>query len=136
MGLMTRRGIHDMGGEPAGPVDRQEHAPTLTERRIDAMMALLRSKPRSFFTTDENRRTIESLAPKMYKGSAYYARWVHAIRSLLVEKGVLTEALIAARLAEVKARRSTAEPPAARGKSRPKAGTRAAAKPKGRKKAP
>ena len=47
---------HDMGGDPAGPVDAHEHTPTMTERRIDAMMLLLRNKPRSFWVTDENRR--------------------------------------------------------------------------------
>ena len=56
---MAKRGVHDLGGEPAGPIDRHEHVPTLTERRIDAMMQLLRLKPRGFWTTDENRRTIQ-----------------------------------------------------------------------------
>ena len=86
---MVKRGVHDLGGEPAGPIDRQEHQPTLTERRIDAMMQLLRQKPRGFWTTDENRRTIESLTPEIYEGSGYYARWTLAMRGLLVEKGVL-----------------------------------------------
>lgn len=101
---MTKRGIHDMGGLPAGPLDRHEHEPTMTERRIDAMMMLLRAKPRAFWNTDENRRTIESFTPEMYEGSAYYARWINAIRRLLVEKKLVTEAEIEARLAEVKAR--------------------------------
>ena len=51
-----------MGGQPAGLVDRSEHTPTLVERRIDAMMQLLRNKPRSFWKTDENRRTLPSLS--------------------------------------------------------------------------
>jgi hypothetical protein len=63
---MTERAISDLGGLPAGPLDTSEHEPTMTERRIDAMMMLLRSKPRSFWGTDENRRTIESLAPETY----------------------------------------------------------------------
>lgn len=101
---MTKRGAHDMGGDAAGAVDRHEHVPTLTERRIDAMMQLLRAKPRAFWRTDENRRTIESLAPETYRDSSYYEKWTLAMRSLLVEKGVLSEAEIAARLAEVKKR--------------------------------
>jgi len=95
---------HDMGGDPAGPVDRDEHEPTLVERRIDAMMQLLRQKPRAFWVTDENRRTIESLTPETYRDSSYYQKWCLAMRSLLVEKEVLTEDEIEARLAEVKAR--------------------------------
>ena len=95
---------HDMGGDAAGPIDTHEHTPTLTERRIDAMMLLLRNKPRAFWVTDENRRTIESLTPQTYRDSTYYEKWCLAMRSLLVEKGVLTEAEIADKLAEVKAR--------------------------------
>ena len=101
---MAKRGVQDIGGEPAGPIDTHEHTPSLTERRIDAMMQLLRLKPRGFWTTDENRRTIESLTPEIYESSGYYARWTLAMRGLLVEKGVLSETEIAQRLKEVKAR--------------------------------
>lgn len=102
---MTRKKLpHDMGGDPAGPVDRHEHTPTLSERRVDAMMQLLRLKPRGFWTTDENRRTIESLTPDTYNAAKYYEKWAYAMRGLLVEKGVLTEAEITKKLAEVKAR--------------------------------
>lgn len=104
---MTKRGVQDLGGLPAGPIDTHEHEPTMTERRIDAMMGLLRDDKRRLWKTDENRRTIEEMTPQMYEGSAYYERWVRAMRSLLVEKGVLTEAEITARLAEVQARYKT-----------------------------
>jgi hypothetical protein len=101
---MTDRAISDLGGLAAGTIDISEHQPSLSERRIDAMMMLLRKKPRAFWVTDENRRTIESLEPKTYEESAYYERWVLAIRALLIEKGVLSEAEIEAKLAEVRAR--------------------------------
>jgi hypothetical protein len=107
---MTERAISDLGGLPGGPIDTAEHEHTLSERRIDAMMQLLRSKPRSFWVTDENRRTIEGLEPKTYAESAYYERWVLAMRGLLIEKGVLSEAEIEAKLAEVKSRRAKAAP--------------------------
>ena len=89
--VMQTRLISDLGGLPAGSIDRSEHEPTMTERRIDAMMILLRAKPRSFWVSDENRRTIESLEPTTYAESAYYERWVLAMKSLLLEKGILTE---------------------------------------------
>ena len=101
---MNNRSVSDIGGLPAGPIDTDEHEPTMTERRIDAMMMLLRDKPRSFWVTDENRRTIESLSPDFYEGSAYYERWVVAMRSLLIEKGLLDESEIEAKLAQVRAR--------------------------------
>lgn len=99
-----KRGAHDMGGDRAGPIDTSEHLPTLTERRIDAMMLLLRAKPRAFWRTDENRRAIESLAPETYRSSGYYQKWAYAMRSLLVEKGILTDAEVDRRLAEVRRR--------------------------------
>ena len=101
---MDKSANHDMGGEPAGPVDRAESAPTMTERRIDAMMSLLRDPKRRLWLTDENRRTIEAMTPEQYEGRSYYARWVHAMRSLLIEKGVVSEAEVAAKLAEVERR--------------------------------
>ena len=125
---MATRGVHDMGGEPAGPIDTHEHTPSLTERRIDAMMQLLRQKPRGFWTTDENRRTIESLTPEIYEGSGYYARWTLAMRGLLIEKGVLTEGEIAKRLAEVKARSKSGTKPKTTTKPQPAAKKTAAQK--------
>jgi Nitrile hydratase beta subunit len=101
---MRERGPHDMGGDAAGPIDTHDHVPTLTERRIDAMMQLIRDKRRRLWRTDENRRAIESMEPDAYAGATYYARWVHAMRALLVEKGILSEAEIETKLAAIKAR--------------------------------
>ena len=107
--LMTTRLISDLGGLPAGSIDQSEHEPTMTERRIDAMMILLRAKPRSFWVSDENRRTIESLEPTTYAESAYYERWVLAMKSLLLEKGILTEAELEAKVSEVRSRKHSAK---------------------------
>ena len=101
---MNNRLISDIGGLPEGPLDLSEHEPTMTERRIDAMMMLLRAKPRSFWASDENRRTIESLEPKTYKKSENNERWVLAIKELLIEKGILTEIEIESKLKEEKSR--------------------------------
>ena len=101
---MTERGVHDMGGEPGGEVDNHEHVPTMSERRVDALMQLMRSNPRSFWVVDEMRRTIESLTPEHYNASGYYEKWAYALRGLLIEKGVVSEAEMDAKLAEVKAR--------------------------------
>ena len=129
---MAKRGVHDMGGDPAGPVDTHEHTPTLTERRIDAMAQLLRAEPNEFWRTDENRRTIEALAPETYQDSSYYEKWTLAMRGLLVEKGVLTEAEIAKRLREVKSRfKASAKPKATAKPGKPKPAKRAAPAAKG-----
>ena len=106
---MTTRLTSDLGGLPAGSIDRSEHEPTMTERRIDAMMILLRAKPHSFWVSDENRRTIESLEPTTYAESAYYERWVLAMKSLLLEKGILTEAELDEKVSEVQSRKQLAK---------------------------
>lgn len=129
MATATPRKPHDMGGDPAGPIDTHEHSPTLVERRIDAMMQLLRQKPRAFWVTDENRRTIESLTPETYRDSSYYQKWCLAMRSLLIEKCVLTEAEIEAKLAEVKARHAAGPKPKAAKAKKAAAGKSPAKKP-------
>lgn len=95
------RAMHDMGGLPAGAVERDEHDPSFAERRVDALMMLLMSSPNSLFNVDEMRRTIESLPPEVYQRHDYYERWMMTIERLLVEKGVLEQAEIDARVAEL-----------------------------------
>ncbi len=93
--------MHDMGGLPAGAVERDEHDPSFAERRVDALMMLLMSPANNLFNVDEMRRTIESLPPEVYQRHDYYERWLMTIERLLVEKGVLKQAEIDARVAEL-----------------------------------
>ena len=93
-------GLHDMGGEPAGPIDRSVHEPEDWERIADAVNAALGK--RGFQTTDEHRRAIESLPN--YRDLSYYERWASATEKLLVEKGILTKVEIDGRAAEIQRR--------------------------------
>ena len=79
-------GVHDMGGSPAGPVDKGQHEVEDWERLADAVNGALGAK--GLQSTDELRRAIESL--ENYLDLSYYERWVAATEKLLVEKGVLT----------------------------------------------
>jgi hypothetical protein len=90
-------GPHDIGGEPAGPIDRQVREPEGWERIADAVNAALGK--RGLQTTDQHRRAIESLPN--YQDLSYYERWASATERLLVEKGILTEAVIDGRAAEI-----------------------------------
>ena len=90
------RAMHDLGGLPAGPLERDEHDPSLAERRVDALMMLLMGH--GVFNVDEMRRTIESLPPDIYERHDYYERWLLTLERLLIEKGVLTAEEIEARL--------------------------------------
>jgi hypothetical protein len=97
------RGVHDLGGQPAGPVDLTEHERTFFDQRVDAMMRLLAHPEDGYYTVDAMRRAIESLPRDDYFGLGYYERWVRAIRLLAVEKGLLTEDEISRKLAALEA---------------------------------
>lgn len=78
---------HDMGGEPGGPIELQEHDLAPWEKRVDAVLRLLLAK--GVLTLDELRRGIEELGPGAYDELSYFERWISSISNLLVEKGVL-----------------------------------------------
>jgi hypothetical protein len=93
------RGPHDLGGRPAGPIDLAEHERSLFEQRVDAMLKLLTHPVRGQFTVDALRRAIESLSEAEYRELGYYERWLVAMRRLVVERGLVTDAEIDERLA-------------------------------------
>jgi Nitrile hydratase beta subunit len=91
---------HDLGGEPAGPVERHEHDHAPWEKKVDALLRLLLAK--EIMTLDELRRGVEELGPGAYDELGYFERWITSIGNVLLEKGVLQvhelgEAMAAAR---------------------------------------
>jgi len=101
-------GPHDVGGQAAGPVDRAEHDAALWEKEADAIQVLLSDESRRIVGVDELRRGIESFGPEAYDTLSYYERWIASIAAALVEKGILSEAEIAERVAAIRARAETA----------------------------
>ena len=100
----TGRGVHDMGGLPAGPVERAEHDTAFWEKRVDALLTLLMDKKRRLLKVDELRRGIESLGPGAYDEMSYYERWIASITGVLIGKGVITSDELGRKMAEVQAR--------------------------------
>ena len=96
------RSHHDMGGLPAGKVDRTEHDYADWERRVDAMAVVLGQKRR--LTVDERRRALETLTPQAYDALSYYERWVLALGQTLIQRGVITSAELARKMLEVEKR--------------------------------
>ncbi len=94
---------HDLGGLPGGPIDQREHVLNFWEWRVDALIRLLFAKG---LVADfaEIRRAIEDLEPDVYARLSYYERWAASAATLLVEKGVVTQDEIDARIAALKAR--------------------------------
>jgi hypothetical protein len=95
------RGIHDMGGLPGGAVDRHEHAVTLWEKRVDALLVLLTRK--DVFSVDELRNAIERLGADAYTAMSYYERWTASIAWNLMQRGVVTADELGRRMAEIEA---------------------------------
>ncbi len=98
------RGHHDLGGLPAGPVERGEHDHAIWEKRVDALLVLLSDKTRDLVRVDELRRGIEQLGAKAYDELGYYERWIASITGVLVGKGVITSDELGRKMAEVEAR--------------------------------
>ena len=96
------KNYHDMGGEPDGPVNRDEHEPLLWEKRVEAMLAILTQK--GLLTTDESRRSLESLGANVYLDSTYAERRIQAAANNLIYKGVFTVDELSRRLAEIERR--------------------------------
>lgn len=99
------RAMHDLGGLPWDEaIDREADDVDFFARRVTAMVELLRRSKGRVFMTDELRRAIEALPEAQYMHIAYYEKWIQAVRLLLIEKDVLTEAEIADKVAEVERR--------------------------------
>jgi len=100
--MNTYRGVHDIGGLPAGDVVPSEHDYALWEKRVDALMVLLSKK--KLMTVDELRRNIESLGTDAYDKMGYYERWIYAITQTLIQRGVVSIDELGRRIADVQAR--------------------------------
>jgi uncharacterized Zn finger protein len=99
------RGHHDMGGLPAGKVERTEHdeARSLSdwERRVDALAVLMGARK---VTVDERRKNIEALPPEDYERMSYYERWIVALAQSLLQRGMVTTEELARKMIEVERR--------------------------------
>ena len=100
---MIERGHHDMGGLPAGKVEPTEHDYPEWERRVDAMVQLLRGGGR--ITVDELRKNIEALPPEAYDQLSYYEKWITSLTQTLIQRGVITTAELGRKMEEVDKRK-------------------------------
>ena len=103
---MIERGHHDMGGLPAGRVERTEHDYADWERRVDALMVLLSGirGGKKLMTVDELRKNIEAIGPDAYEKMSYYERWVTSITQTMIQRGVITTEELGRKMQEVQGR--------------------------------
>ena len=96
---------HDMGGTPAGPVDRHEHDHALWEKRVDALRGI--ANQRGYFTVDGLRRALEDMGEQAFESMSYYERWMAAMTQNMIEAGAFTVEELNARMDEVRGRGPT-----------------------------
>lgn len=100
---LSRARAHDLGGQPAGPIDRAEHEAEPWQNLVTAMMYLLRDHCH-LAKTDEMRRAIEDMKPEDYRRLGYFDKWAVGIATLVVEKGLMTRDEIKRRAGDISAR--------------------------------
>ena len=96
------KGHHDIGGMPAGPVDRSEHQLSDWEILADAINQALGAK--GIRRTDELRRAREDMDAELYRSLSYYERWIASAETILIEKKILTREEIDRKLTEFEKR--------------------------------
>jgi nitrile hydratase subunit beta len=84
--------IHDVGGmQGFGPVEQEADEPPFHADWEAHVFAINRALiGRGVYNLDEFRDAIERMPPQQYLASSYYEKWLHAVTTLLVEKGVLS----------------------------------------------
>ena len=104
---MIERGHHDLGGQPAGKVERTEHDYADWERRVDAMAVILWgiTGGRKRFTVDEHRKNIEALPPEAYDRLTYYEKWIVSLAQTLIQRGIITTEELGRKMEEVSGRK-------------------------------
>lgn len=101
----TGKRWHDMGGQDAGSVPREDHDFALWEKRVDALMVIASSA--GHFTVDGLRRVLEDMGEDAFETMSYYERWVASINQNLIESGVYSVAELGEKMAQVAARGET-----------------------------
>jgi hypothetical protein len=103
VGRVIQHSHHDLGGEPAGKVERKEHDYADWERRIDAMAVLLWGIKggKKWITVDEHRKNIEALPPEAYDKLTYYEKWIASLAQTLIQRGIITTDELGRKMEEV-----------------------------------
>lgn len=83
------RGYHDIGGDKAGEIPKEELPWLHWEKQTEAIRNLLGDGTRRIVSLDEMRRGFESFGADKYKSLSFYRRRLDAMIDILVEKNVI-----------------------------------------------
>jgi hypothetical protein len=98
-GEISARAANDLGGQPAGPLDRSDHPLLPWEKSMHALAGVLAAK--GIVNMEEKRRGINELGRDVYDKLTYYEKWVLSVCNNLLAKGVITPEELARKLTEV-----------------------------------
>lgn len=84
-------GYHDIGGDEAGPIPKEELPFLHWEKQTEAIRNLLGDGTRRIVSLDEMRRGFENFGAERYKALSFYRRRLEAMIDILVEKGVIDQ---------------------------------------------
>lgn len=101
-------GVHDMGGMHGfGPINPPAEEPVFSEewerRMFATYMAVICG---GNYNIDEHRHAIERIEGVEYLTGTYYEHWLHANETLLIEKGVISQAELNSKYDELRRQKS------------------------------
>ena len=84
--------VHDMGGQPGGPVpiDLQGQPVFALNWQARALAVTVAAGGLGKWTLDESRHARERLPAEDYMAYGYYEKWMAGLATLLVEHGLIT----------------------------------------------
>jgi hypothetical protein len=106
-------GYHDIGGKPAGPIEKVELPFQHWEKQTEAIRNLLGDSTRRVISLDELRAGFESFGLEKYQQYSFYRRRLEAMVDTLEKKGFLTRVEFEVELSTVQKRWATPCPESA-----------------------
>jgi len=100
------RGYHDIGGDPAGPIPKEQLPWLHWEKQIEAIRSILGDASHRMVSLDEMRHGFESFGADKYRSLSFYRRRLESMLDILDRKGVVSRAEVMERLEEIKKRQA------------------------------
>jgi hypothetical protein len=97
----------ELGGLPAGPIERVEHVLQPWEKRCHALADVL--DYHKIINTEEKRCGVEALGGEIVGALTYYERWIVAFANILFRKQLLTPEELGLKMDEVAGRHAREE---------------------------
>lgn len=93
---------HDVGGKDGGPIDIVDHGTSHWEKHANALRMAVTGIS-ELGTLDEMRRVCEDMGAHYYE-IGYFERQTEALAIILAERGIITDQMLRARMADVERR--------------------------------